>query len=365
MMNKTKSAKRQLVRLLFLLPATAVLLLAFRSKWNDQEKANPADKNVVMAGHDHNGLNYEPVMAGLNLEWNKTEEHPGLNYTMDTVPARPATAPDAPVPPVAPATIDFVEIPIPAAVVPMQPAAPAWIKLPANVQRINVTNDKVTVWLKNGTKENYDLDVPAQKDTFEKKYGRLPEPPPPPPAPSRASTSISPSVEVVEVRETRASGISRYAPGSRVEVRSLNANPLVLLDGVETTKAGLEDINPDAIKSVNVLKGKRAIARFGEKGKDGVIEVETRPIEISSDEMIITSAESAEPVKVVNAVIVNSPSIEMRNNKELVILDGKELPAERKKLTGTFNIVTISKDDAVKKYGEKGKNGVVEITTVK
>lgn len=51
MMNKTKSARRQLLRLLFLLPATVLLLLAFRSKWNSTADVPvPADRNVNLSG---------------------------------------------------------------------------------------------------------------------------------------------------------------------------------------------------------------------------------------------------------------------------------------------------------------------------
>lgn len=53
MMNKTKSARRQLLRLLFLLPATAVLLLAFRSKLieaNEVKAPAPAERKVMLAG---------------------------------------------------------------------------------------------------------------------------------------------------------------------------------------------------------------------------------------------------------------------------------------------------------------------------
>jgi hypothetical protein len=53
--------------------------------------------------------------------------------------------------------------------------------LPDNVQKININNDKATVTLKNGQKENYDLSNPEQKAKFEKKYGEIIPPPPPPP----------------------------------------------------------------------------------------------------------------------------------------------------------------------------------------
>ncbi|MFD0796369.1 TonB family protein [Maribacter chungangensis] len=50
-------------------------------------------------------------------------------------------------------------------------------------------------------------------------------------------------------------------------------NPIYFLDGVETTKKYIETINPDFIASVNVLKGKAAEDKYGEKGKNGVVEI--------------------------------------------------------------------------------------------
>ncbi|MBL7722593.1 MAG: hypothetical protein JNK27_00520 [Chitinophagaceae bacterium] len=54
MMNKIKSTKTQLLRLLFLLPATAILLLAFRNGFNDTASSSPVKtkkgNEVVVAG---------------------------------------------------------------------------------------------------------------------------------------------------------------------------------------------------------------------------------------------------------------------------------------------------------------------------
>ena len=38
----------------------------------------------------------------------------------------------------------------------------------------------------------------------------------------------------------------------------------------------LEDIDVDTIESINILKGKSAEKKYGEKGKDGVIEITTK-----------------------------------------------------------------------------------------
>jgi len=37
----------------------------------------------------------------------------------------------------------------------------------------------------------------------------------------------------------------------------------------------LKDINPTNIKSINVLKGEKAIAKYSDKGANGVIEITT------------------------------------------------------------------------------------------
>jgi hypothetical protein len=50
---------------------------------------------------------------------------------------------------------------------------------------------------------------------------------------------------------------------------------LVVIDGKEA-KDNLDDINPNSIKSISVLKDKIATDKYGEKGKNGVIEVELK-----------------------------------------------------------------------------------------
>jgi len=49
--------------------------------------------------------------------------------------------------------------------------------------------------------------------------------------------------------------------------------PLVILDGKEISGDSLEFIKPEDIESVNVIKDQNAINKYGEKAKNGVIEV--------------------------------------------------------------------------------------------
>ncbi len=51
---------------------------------------------------------------------------------------------------------------------------------------------------------------------------------------------------------------------------------LFILDGVPVTQEIGEIINPDHIESVNVIKGEKSMAIYGERGKDGAIIIKTK-----------------------------------------------------------------------------------------
>ena len=55
-----------------------------------------------------------------------------------------------------------------------------------------------------------------------------------------------------------------------------DSNPLIIMDGKESTKAKMEKLDPDKIESMNVIKGEQAFQKYGKKAKDGVIEITTK-----------------------------------------------------------------------------------------
>ncbi len=57
---------------------------------------------------------------------------------------------------------------------------------------------------------------------------------------------------------------------------SSNNKPLIIVDGKEQENKYLEDIDPENIESVNVLKGDTATKKYGKKAKDGVVEITTK-----------------------------------------------------------------------------------------
>lgn len=126
--------------------------------------------------------------------------------------------------------------------------------------------------------------------------------------------------------------------GDSIKIRTSGNNqsiePIYILDGKEINS--LDGVSPDAIESISVLKNESSVALYGEKGKNGVI--------------IITSKKVGQPT-----------------DNVLIILDGV---ATKKKVTdinpNDIQSVNVLKgDQAIAKYGEKGKNGVVEITIKK
>ena len=53
-------------------------------------------------------------------------------------------------------------------------------------------------------------------------------------------------------------------------------NPIYFVDGKEISKTEINHIPTNNIESVTVLKGENAIKKYGEKGKNGVIEIITK-----------------------------------------------------------------------------------------
>ncbi|MDC9723409.1 MAG: TonB-dependent receptor plug domain-containing protein [Urechidicola sp.] len=51
---------------------------------------------------------------------------------------------------------------------------------------------------------------------------------------------------------------------------------LFYIDGKEVSKDDFKDLDPNTIKNVEVLKGNKAVEKYGDKAKGGVILVTTK-----------------------------------------------------------------------------------------
>jgi beta-lactamase regulating signal transducer with metallopeptidase domain len=69
----------------------------------------------------------------------------------------------------------------------------------------------------------------------------------------------------------------RQVQSEKVSLGGLNNNELILLNGNEVEKSVLNDLSVMSIGTIEVFKGEKALSKFGEKGRNGVIVITTKP----------------------------------------------------------------------------------------
>jgi len=55
--------------------------------------------------------------------------------------------------------------------------------------------------------------------------------------------------------------------------KSQKTKPLIILDGKQVSEESINSLKPEEVEKINVLKDKNATDKYGDKGKNGVIEV--------------------------------------------------------------------------------------------
>ena len=143
--------------------------------------------------------------------------------------------------------------------------------------------------------------------------------------------------------------------------------PLVIINGKESDREVVNALNPERIESVSVIGPEKAIKIYGEKAKDGVMD-----IKLYSEKKFAPRKIEIEGINKTRLDALNSGAKSWGatfrsadGGKPLVIIDGKEA-------TGDDPLANISPDrirsisvlkdkTALAAYGDKGKNGVVEV----
>lgn len=126
--------------------------------------------------------------------------------------------------------------------------------------------------------------------------------------------------------------------------------PLIVIDGVIAKNQNADNIPPENIESMTVLKEEFETSVYGEKGKNGVILItmkkggnarKNEPIDIK----VTQFRPKSKPLVVIDEVIAVNKNID-------------EIIAET-----IESMTALTGEDATKKYGEKGKYGAIEIVT--
>ena len=185
----------------------------------------------------------------------------------------------------------------------------------------------------------------------------------------KVTLSIKDSEEIKKANESTGS-LSLSEPLSKgdkhrysVNLRKTNSQPLYVIDGVVATEQDISgSFNPDDIESIDILKNTSAVSLYGAQARNGVISITTKTYAKARKAEGTPTLElnKRNPLFGINGVDPKSPPY--------YILNGKEITDENLKTINPDNIQSmhvLKGEEATQKYGDKGKNGVVEILTKK
>jgi hypothetical protein len=166
---------------------------------------------------------------------------------------------------------------------------------------------------------------------------QLPPPPPPPANAGQESQLPPPPPPPIDENSSEAadgtSGAGIFVEGDAIQV-SGKSKALIIIDG-KKEDIDVSLLDPQKIESISVIKGSDAVSKYGRKAKNGVI------------------------------IIQSKKTVMTGSDVPMVVIDGKisdkGLDAVPSDNISSMNV--LKGDHATAKYGEAGKNGVIEIIT--
>lgn len=148
--------------------------------------------------------------------------------------------------------------------------------------------------------------------------------------------------------------------------------PAYYVDGVLTSNEALNDTKPEEIEVMNVVKDKATLATFGPAAANGAVIVTTtknkdsEAVKAFNKKHNITYTPPSPEVKKITDAVVNGTGLSAGDlaGRLLLVNDKEATPEQTKIAKGQLeSIYVLDADKATKRYGEKGKNGAVVITT--
>ena len=154
-------------------------------------------------------------------------------------------------------------------------------------------------------------------------------------------TEVETEVDVIKLNEEN----SKNNKTKIIISKTNNNEPIHIINGKVVKKNEIEELEVENINKVEVLKGDDAVKKYGNKGKDGVVMVTTK--DKNNDTIIISTDDDKKPLYIIDGKEDNNDKLEVLNPDNI------------------HHIKVLKGDDAIKKYGDKGSNGVIEVTTKK
>lgn len=91
-----------------------------------------------------------------------------------------------------------------------------------------------------------------------------------------SSAKVSDIFVTTDTIATESDGRTSRAVSPEEEEPFAGFQGIIYIDGLEVSLERANRLDPDRIEYVTVFKGEMAVARYGERGKKGVIEITTR-----------------------------------------------------------------------------------------
>ncbi|NPA37521.1 MAG: TonB family protein [Chlorobi bacterium] len=132
----------------------------------------------------------------------------------------------------------------------------------------------------------------------------------------------------------------KYREKETISDKSQSDKILVLLDGEKISEKELRNIPPATVKSMIILKGKKAVEKYGADAGKGVVNVT-----LKDDCKGLKELDLTKPVPMLFAI--DGKLVDEKTFQEVIKLGG-------------YTLRDIAGDEAVRKYGEKARFGVRE-----
>jgi TonB-dependent SusC/RagA subfamily outer membrane receptor len=146
-------------------------------------------------------------------------------------------------------------------------------------------------------------------------------------------------------------------------------NPVFFIDGREAEKKEVQKLKSSEVESFSILENDYAIEKYGEKAKNGVILVTKKHNVFKNNEIVGVLSSTSEADTSTNLVqdgdFIIRGIYQGDSGNPLVFIDGRvaeKKEVQKLKSDEVESFCIIKEDDAIKKYGEQGKNGVILIT---
>jgi len=228
------------------------------------------------------------------------------------------------------------------------------------IRTVAVINNIATVTLNNGKKEVYTLSLSPEKKAFENKYC-LP------------NSALVPTESLQKVQVE--SEVESLAEIKEEPIKEVVVNPAE----IEVVEQAITVTGVKSTVSPTITSTKPELVEVTVVGKKSMSPTKATTLVATTKPEIEEVTVVGKPTKAMTGNIVEEPIVAVQEKRVLhlggltildegqyILLDGKEvLPATYGKLTGPYRITFVDGKDAEKKYGSKGKNGAILLSTIR